>query len=401
MDFGWSAEERAIRDAARALAEREFAHDPALAPGRREYPWHVASRLAEQGFGGLCLPPADGGQGAGLLAAVLALEAVTEVAPRAGDVLAAMNFGAVQQIAAHGSAAQRARYLPDLLAGRKLVSIAMSEPEAGSAVTDLTTRAEPDGQGGYRLYGRKVFNTGGMHAHLWVVWVRFGPERDACGAVLVEREAQGLTLRPHRFMSGETYAELEFDGVPVRADDVLVARDGFRRMLRVFNVERLGNAARCLAYGQRAFDLAREHTTTRRQFGRPLCEFQGVQWTMAEMRLKLESARLLLYRAAQQADARGGVPSPEETSLAKWACNTAGFEAAHLSLQLFGGYGFSAESELSYLFARTRGWLIAGGTVEMQKNAVAEAVYGRHFPQRPPAGPHADPTPSKEADVHA
>ena len=153
-------------------------------------------------------------------------------------------------------------------------------------------------------------------------------------------------------------------------------------MLAVFNVERLGNASRSLALGQAAFDRAVAYAKERRQFGRRLCEFQGLQWRFAEMKLKLDSARLLLYRAAANADA--GLPSELETALAKLACNRAGFEVANDALQVFGGYGYDQESAVNYIFRRTRGWMIAGGSIEQLLNRIANDVFGETFSQRPP-----------------
>jgi alkylation response protein AidB-like acyl-CoA dehydrogenase len=120
----------------------------------------------------------------------------------------------------------------------------------------------------------------------------------------------------------------------------------------------------------------------REQFGRLLCEFQGLQWKFAEMALRLESAQLLLYRAATNADS--GLPSAYETSIAKLACNLAGWEVSNEALQVMGGYGYSCESLVEYCVKRTRGWMIAGGSVEILKNRIAEDVFDRRFDQRPP-----------------
>ena len=128
-------------------------------------------------------------------------------------------------------------------------------------------------------------------------------------------------------MSGEQWCELHFENCRVPAENVLLGPGGFKKQMASFNVERLGNAARALALGRYAYDTARDYAATREQFGRPLCEFQGLQWKFAEMAIKLESAQLLLYRAAVNADR--GLPSAYETAVAKAACNQAGFEVAN------------------------------------------------------------------------
>ncbi len=143
-------------------------------------------------------------------------------------------------------------------------------------------------------------------------------------------------------MSGEEWCELHFDNCRIPAENVLLGPGGFKKQMAGFNVERLGNTARSLAFGRYAFNQAREHALTRKQFGRPLCEFQGLQWKFADMAIKLEGAQLLLYRAAANADR--GLPSAYETAVAKAACNQAGFEVAHEAVQIMGAMGYSRES---------------------------------------------------------
>ncbi|HET9017505.1 MAG TPA: acyl-CoA dehydrogenase family protein [Thermomicrobiaceae bacterium] len=388
MDFQLSREQRDLVAVTRAFAEARFGPAAFTWEERGAFPREYLSLLADQGLAGIALPSEDGGQGGTLLDAVLVIETVAQVCPTAGDCVQALNFGAIQQIARHGSHDLKARFLAPALRGEKVVSIGMTEPEAGSAVTDLRARARLEGDQ-VVLRGQKIFTTNGEHADLFVVWVKFGESSRSAGAVVVERGAPGFTVDgSHSFMSGERYGMLYFDDCRVPAANVLVAEDGFRRMLSVFNVERLGNASRSLALGQAAFDRAVAYVKERRQFGRRLAEFQGLQWRFAEMKLKLDGARLLLYRAAANADA--GLPSELETSLAKLACNRAGFEVADAALQVFGGYGYADESPLNYIFRRTRGWMIAGGSIEQLLNRVAGEVFGEHFSQRPPRP--AEPT---------
>ena len=163
---------------------------------------------------------------------------------------------------------------------------------------------------------------------------------------------------------------------------MLLGPGGFKQQIAGFNVERIGNTARSLALGRYAFKVAREWAMQRKQFGRALCEFQGIQWKFAEMQMKLDAAQLLLYRAAVNADR--GLPSAQETAIAKCYCNQAGFDVASEALQVMGGTGYSQESLVEYCFRRTRGWMIAGGSLEILKNRIAEGVFERRFSQRPP-----------------
>lgn len=384
MNFVLNEEQRAFCDAVRAFADRHL-RDGALARAHdAEYPWEVARLMAEQGLLGITIAEADGGQGGTLMDAVLAIETIAAACPRSADVVQAGNFGAIRTLAQYASPEQKARLLRPLLDARRLIAVAMTEPDAGSAVTELRTTATPDGDG-YRINGSKIFTTHGRHADLFLAYVRFGPGVNGIGSVIVERGASGFsTGQPARFLSGEEWVQLYFEDVYVPPENVLLTFGGFKKQIAGFNVERIGNTARSLALGRFAFDVAREHALTRRQFGRLLCEFQGLQWKFADLRMRLDAAQLLLYRAATNADA--GLPSAAETAIAKAYCNQTGFDAASEAMQVLGGLGYSEESLVEYCFRRTRGWMIAGGSVEMMKNRIAEDVFGRSFPQRA-AGP--------------
>ena len=173
-------------------------------------------------------------------------------------------------------------------------------------------------------------------------------------------------------MSGEDWCDLHFDDCRIPAENVLLGPGGFKKQMAGFNVER--SAIRRARWPSAATPTMRRASmrATRQQFGRPLCEFQGLQWKFADMAIKLESAQLLLYRAATNADR--GLPSAYETAIAKVACNQAGFEVANEALQIMGGIGFSRETLVEYCMRRTRGWMIAGGSIEMLKNRIAEHV---------------------------
>lgn len=380
MDFELTEQQRDLVAAVRALARREFAPRAYTREREGQFPREYLKLLAAQGLAGITIPESDGGIGGTLVDAVLVIETIARIDPMAGDCVQALNFGAIQQLAQHGSPELRDRYLRPCLRGEAMIAISMTEPEAGSAVTDLRTSARRDGNE-VVLTGRKIFTSNAEHADHFVVWARFGNSARDTGAVLVPRDARGLTIdTSHHFMSGEPYGMLFFEDAHVPASNILIASDGFAKMLSVFNIERLGNAARSLALGEAAFDLAVEHMKARQQFGRPIMEFQGLQWKIAEMKLRLEAARLLLYRAAANADR--GLPTALDTALAKLACNRAGFETANDALQIFGGSGYDHDEAINYLFRRTRGWLIAGGTAEQMLNRIAAESLGERLSQR-------------------
>lgn len=380
MDFNLTEEQTLFRDSVRAFAERHLAAGALERAHSDDYPWDVARLMAEQGLLGITTSEADGGVGGTLMDAVIAIQEVARVCPRSADVVQAGNFGAIRVLTQYGSPEQKERYLKPLLEGRGLISVAMTEPNAGSAVTELSASARPDGEG-FRLNGSKVFTTHGLHATVFLVYVRFGPGLGNIGSVLVERGAEGFTFgKPVRFLSREEWNPLFFDDVYVPPEDVLLGPGGFKKQMAGFNVERIGNSSRSLALGRYAFEAARSHVLTRRQFARPLADFQGMQWKFAEMKIQLDAAQLLLYRAAASADR--GFPSAEETAIAKVACNRAGFNVANEAMQAMGGAGYSQDSLVEYCFRRTRGWMIAGGTIEILLNRIAEHVFEQSFPQR-------------------
>jgi len=382
MDFSFTAEQQAFVDSV-----RRFARDQ-LAPGAMErahagrFPRNVAQLMAKQGLLGIAFSEEDGGQGGELMDAVLAIQEVALHCPRSADVVQAGNFGPIRTFVEYATAQQKARWLPGLVSGETVISLGMSEPDAGSAVTELKTHARIEGAQ-VVVNGTKVFSTHSPDADLFLVYVRFGPGVDGIGSVVVERNAPGFTIgRPSAFMSGETWSELHFEDCRIPESNILLREGGFRKQIAGFNVERLGNASRSLALGRFCYEQARAYAMTRRQFGRELCEFQGIQWKFAEMKVKLELAQLALYQAVLENPA--GLPSAQGTAIAKLACNQAGFEVANEAMQAMGALGYSQESLVEYCVRRTRGWMIAGGSIEMLKNRIAEGVFERSFPQRAP-----------------
>ena len=385
MDFSLTEDQRLFADAVRRFAADRLAEGALRRAHEPGFPFDVAQLCAGQGLLGITVPEADGGQGGTLMDAVIAIEQVAAECPRSADVIQAGNFGPIRTFAEYATPAQKARWLPDLLGGRNAISLGMSEPEAGSAATDLRTTARQDGDH-YVVDGSKVFGTHSAEASLYLIYCRFGPGLDGIGSILMERGTPGFTVgKPSMFLNGEEWSALYFEECRVPRENLLLGPGGFKKQITAFNAERIGNTARSLAVGRYAFERAREHAAIRRQFGRTLSEFQGIQWKFAEMAVKLEAAQLLLYPFGYitAVNADRGLPSPYETTLAKLACNQAGFEVANEAMQVMGGTGFSEDTLVEYCMRRCRGWMIAGGSIEMMKNRLAEEVFGRRFSQRP------------------
>ncbi len=377
MDFDLTEEQRALVESVTRFAQREFADK---AYSWTTYPWENAKKLAEQGFAGLALPEEKGGGGANLFDALLVLEAISRVCPHSGDAFQAMNFGGIRQIGEFGSDRVVAEVLPGLLAGEFLVTSGMSESEAGSALTDMQTTARWDGDD-VIINGTKLWNSHGPEGTHHVIWCRFGARTRDIGAVLVPADTPGFTKGPvERYMSGEPFCSLVLEDVRVHKDYVLSSEGALRDMMSIFNGARIGNSIRSVALATTAFELAVEHAKSRVQFGKRLMEFQGLQWKFADMFIKLEAARLLVYRAASNAGA--GRLDATETSVAKTFANEQCLWVAEQALQIHGAMGYSTEMPLEYIVRRIRGWGIAGGAVEMQRNRIAAGIFKERLDQR-------------------
>ncbi len=384
MDFRPTAEQTLFRDQVSRWARQYLAEGALRRAQAPEFPFDVARLAADAGLLGITIPEADGGQGGTLMDAVIAIEQVALVCPKSADVIQVGNFGPIRTFAEYASPEQKQRYLGRLLRGEAVIGLGMTEAEAGSAVTDLSTQATADGSG-FRLNGGKVFTSHSVEADVFLIYCRFGPGTSGIGSVIVERGAEGFGFgKPARYLNGEQWCALFFDNVRIPPENVLLGPGGFRRQIAGFNAERIGNAARSMALGRHAFNVARDYVSVRTQFGRPLCEFQGIQWKFADMHARLEAAQLMLYRAAAAAD--HGLPDAQATSVAKYLCNQIGFDAANEAMQAMGGMGYCDETLVEYCFRKTRGWRIAGGSTEMMLNRIAEGVFGRRFSQRPDPG---------------
>ena len=381
MDFNLTEEQIAFQNSVRSLADKYLkegnlrrAHDPL-------FPKDIAKLFSKNGLMGITLPEKDGGQGGKLMDAVLAIEQVALICPRSADVIQAGSFGPIRTFAEYATDYQKEKYLKKLLNGEMVIGLGMTEPNAGSAVTDLTTKAVQDGKG-FRVSGSKVFTSNSPDADIFLIYVRYHEGINGIGSVIMDTSMPGFSKgKSSKYTNGEEWCALYFDNVYIDEENVLLGPGGFKKQISGFNAERIGNSARSLALGEFAFNVAKEYALTREQFGKKICEFQGIQWKFSDMKIQIEAGRLLLYRAAINADR--GFPSSKETSIAKAFCNKAGFEISNEAMQVMGGTGYSQESLVEYCFRKSRGWQIAGGSTEMMKNRIAEDIFERRFSQRP------------------
>src|SRR5215471_573017 len=221
MDFEFTDEQKAFAESVRRFAQAKLADGALERAHSRSYPWDVAKLLAGQGLIGITISEKDGGVGGTLMDAVIAIQEVALVCPKSADIVQAGNFGPIRTLAEYAAPAQKARFLPDLLGGRKLISLGMTEPDAGSAVTELRTAATRDG-GDFIINGSKIFTTHSREANVFLVYVRYAPGLEGIGSVLVERGASGFSIgEPSSFMSDEQWCPLYFDSCRIPAANIL------------------------------------------------------------------------------------------------------------------------------------------------------------------------------------
>lgn len=386
MNFQLTEDQLQLQDAARTFARAEL---PAIAaelerdnrPPSRE----LVRRYAELGFLGINVAEDLGGMGLGNIEALVVLEEFGKISSAVGFPVFESSVGPVRAIEHFGSEALRRRVVPAVCAGEMVVAVSMSEPDAGSALTDLKTRGVVRGDK-VILNGTKRWCSGGGHADAYVVYCRLSDEPGAkgIGAVLVEKDAPGLSFGPNEDLMGFRgipSSDLNFDDCEVPLENVIVdAGGGFRKLMEAFDLERCGNATMALAQASGALEDVSAYVLERKQFGKPIAEFQAVQLKLAEMQMKVEAARLLIWRAASLA--QDGLPSVLHSSTGKCFANTIAREVTGDALQLMGAYGYSREFPMERRLRDSWGWGIAGGAIDIQKVNIAGAMLGRRFDQR-------------------
>jgi alkylation response protein AidB-like acyl-CoA dehydrogenase len=386
MDFRLTDEQQQLRDAARKFAQAEL---PALARELEEkdepVPRGMVKRYADLGFLGINLPQQYGGHGLSHLDAVIVLEEFAKVSSAVAFPVFESCFGPILAIAHFAPEDLRRRLIPQVVAGECIIAVSMSEPDAGSALTDLRTRATVEGNT-VRLNGQKRWCSGAGHADGYLVYCRMSDEPGAkgIGAVYVEKAAKGFSFgkrERHMGFRGIASADMYFDDVRIPATDIVVsAGGGFRKLMEAFDLERCGNATMSLGIAQGALDQVLEYVQQRVQFGKPIVEFQAVQLRLADMAMKVDAARLLIHRAVWSASE--GLPSIRESSIAKCFANEMVREVAGHGIQLMGAYGYSREFPMEQRLRDAWGWGIAGGAIDIQKTNIASALVGRRFNQR-------------------
>jgi butyryl-CoA dehydrogenase len=385
MNFELTPDQAALRDAAREFAQNEMADvGREIELTNEPLSKHAKRRLGEMGFMGVNIATQYGGLGLGALEALLILEEFAKVHTGMAFPIFESCVGPVKAIEHLGHETLKRRVLPAVVRGEHVIAIAMSEPGAGTALTDLTTR------GGIRgdrvvLNGVKRWCSGGGCSDGYLVYCRLSddPGAHGIGAVYVDKDSVGLSFGKREELMGfrGVYsADIFLDDVEVPLENLVAPAGGFARLMGAFCLERCGNATMSLGIAAAALDDITDYVQERHAFGKPIVEFQAIQLKLAEIAMQVEASRLLIHRAV--AGVGTGFPNQLDSSIAKCFANEMVRDVTGKAMQMMGGYGYSKAYPAEQRFRDAWGWGIAGGSIDIQKVNIAGSLAGRRFNQR-------------------
>ena len=386
MDFSLSPEQYELQKVAREFSQKEMTPVALeMEKNRTPLPDQWMKKYAEMGFLGINIDQKYGGLGLSNIDALLVLEEFAKVSSAVAWPIFESSVGPIKAIEHFANEDLKLKIIPEVCKGNLFVAVSMSEPNAGSALTDLVTKAEIKDEN-VVLNGTKRWCSGAGHAGGYVVYCRMSNEPGAkgIGAVYVEKETPGVSFgEPEQLMgwNGIPSADIFLDEVKVPKENIVVnANGGFKKLMEAFDLERCGNATMSLGQASGSLEEVLEYVQERKQFGKPIVEFQAVQIKLAEMAMQVEAARLLIHRAAL--NAAEGLPSIFESSVGKCFSNEMAREVTGTAVQLMGGYGFNKEFQVERRLRDAWGWGIAGGTIDIQKINIASSMVGKRFNQR-------------------
>ncbi|MCL4351850.1 MAG: acyl-CoA dehydrogenase family protein [Firmicutes bacterium] len=388
MDFQLSDTQRLLKDTVHRLAHTVFQTKAAEWDQTGTYPASNVEVLRQGGYLGMTFPQQFGGPELPLIDAVLVVEEIAQVCGVTGRIVVETNMGAVGTVMAYGTPQQQALVADRVLHEGDKPAIAMTEPDAGTDLKALKTTARHEGTH-YVINGLKHWITGGGISRTYLVFARFQDARghdEGIGALLVDKDTPGFAvtaIEDAMGLRGLPEAELRFRDCRVPQERVVVSgsqSDGFKKLMRAYNAQRIGASAVALGIAQGAHNLAVKYLGTRTAFGQKLSAFQGLRWMMAQDEMKLQAARLLIYRAACNADPLANnvwLPRVDETAIAKAYVGTVAFEVTSDALQCFGAAGYSRRVPLERMLRDVRMFQIGGGTTQAQLDRIAQSLFSQ------------------------
>ncbi|HEV8361004.1 MAG TPA: acyl-CoA dehydrogenase family protein [Candidatus Thermoplasmatota archaeon] len=381
MDFGFTEEQQAIRKTAREFAEQHFPPIAMECDANERFPRELVPKLAALGFLGISLDPKYGGAGLGVVEQSLVMEEFARVDGGIAVAVWSTAFGS-EILQALGSDALKQQYLPPLTKGEAIMGAAITEPEAGSDVANISTVARKDGKD-WVISGQKIFITNGTIADYFVMICATdptNPERHRRhSSILVPAKSAGLKAQKMHGKMGiraSDTAELYLEDVRVpQANTLGKEGEGFLHVMQFFNQTRIGVAAQAVGIAQGALERATKYAQERKAFGQPISEFQAIQFKLAEMATKTEAARNLMYKAAWEVDRRR--PNPMASSMAKWYAGQVAVEVCDEALQIHGGYGYMKDFDVERFYRDAKITELYEGTKEVHKLIIARALLGK------------------------
>ena len=388
MSIALDSSQIALQAKARELAHGPVAARAAEVDRSEQYPWDNVGLLKDAKLLGMTIPTAYGGQGRSWLDAVLVIEALSASCSVTGRIAVETNMGAVSAIMAYGSEDQKKMAAAMVLDGDK-PAICITEPEAGSDASGMTTRADRKGNR-FVVNGRKHWITGGGVSRLHLIFAKVydekGNEEGVGGFLAIRDETAGLKIvkrEPTMGLRGIPEAEIAFEDMDLPPSALVIPprglRKGFADLMNAYNSQRVGAATVALGIADGAYRLALDWSEKREQFGRPINEFQGLQWKLADMSIKLAAARALVYGAARSGE--GGFPDMLLAAQAKVFTSENAIAVVNDALQFFGARGYSRNLPLERMARDVRMFTIGGGTAEVLRNVVAGAILKKKLPQ--------------------
>ncbi|MCP4010426.1 MAG: acyl-CoA dehydrogenase, partial [Proteobacteria bacterium] len=353
----------------------------------QQYPWDNVKDLTETGFMGMTVPKEYGGLGLNYFDTVLVVEEMAKVCAVTGRIVVEGNMGAISTVMKYGNDEQKKLAASYVLKGDK-PAICITEPGAGSAASQMTTRADKKGNG-YVLNGKKHWITGGGASKFHLIFARVFDEQSqhlGIGGFIAIAGEKGLNVghrEPTMGLRSIPETEIILDNLELDANRLIEPPKGLKRgfagLMAAYNSQRVGAGMVALGIAQGAYELALEYTRQREQFGRPICEFQGLQWMLVDMSVKLQAARGLVYKAA--ANAGNGFPDITEAAQAKIFAAESAIQVTNDALQMFGASGYSRDLPLERMYRDVRMFTIGGGTAQILRTVVASQILERKLPQ--------------------
>ena len=385
--FELPKDKQALQARTRELAQSVVAQRAADVDRSEEYPWDNVKALNDAGLMGLTVPKEYGGPGGDFLDAALVIDEMAQVCGVTGRIAVEANMGAISAVMQYGTEDQKKLAASFVLSGDK-PAICITEPGAGSAASEMTTRADRRGNG-YVLNGAKHWITGGGVSRLHLVFARVfdeqGEEQGVGGFLAVRDQTDGLVIgarEPSMGLRGIPETHVQFEDMFVPASDVLIPPGGFRRgfaeLMTAYNSQRVGAATVALGIAAGAYQLALQYSQEREQFGRPICEFQGLQWMLADMSINIAAARLMIHKAAAGANP---FPDANEAAQAKVFSSEMAIKVTNDALQIHGAMGYSRNLPLERMARDARMFTIGGGTAQILRTVIASRILDRKLPQ--------------------